>query len=89
MPYQFTPPVRDYRAGPPSDRLWGRVKNAAGLAVVLYDSGRVVTLDVAPSHSDDGVAAVWAGGRTYTLTDEQALTLSDAGYGRYLEEVYG
>jgi hypothetical protein len=83
--YQFTPPTTTYRAG--TDSLWGRVKNNRGLAVVLYDDGRVITSQDAPSSSDAGVSAVWPGGRTYLLTDEQADVLTEAGYSANLTEV--
>lgn len=85
MPYRFTPPTTTFRAG--TDSLWGRVKNARGRAVVLYDSGRVSVADEAPSQSESGVVSVWPGGRTYDVTDEQATILAEAGYGSFLSEV--
>lgn len=83
--YHFTPPTTTYRAG--TDRLWKRVRNDRGLAVVLYDDGRIATVSVAPSAEDDGVATVYPGGRTYTLTDAEAEPLIEAGYSPYLAVV--
>lgn len=83
--YHFTPPTTTYRAG--SDTLWGRIRNDRGRAVVIYDDGRIVTVDLPPSAGDDGVSAVYPGGRTYTLTDAEAAPLLEAGYTPYLEVV--
>lgn len=83
--YYFTPPTEQYRVG--TDSLWGRVKNDRGRAVVVYDDGRIVTVQMAPSHTDDGVVSVWPGGRTYEITDEFAAQLIDAGYSQNVEVV--
>ena len=83
--YHFTPPTTTYRAG--TDSLWKRVKNDRGLAVVLYDDGRVATVAEAPSSSEDGVTTVYPGGRTYTLTDAEAAPLIEAGYSPFMAVV--
>lgn len=77
--YRLTPPTATYKAGP-DGTFWGRVSNQTGLAVVIYDDGRVVTLQQAPSSGDEGVVKVWPGGRTYDITDTEAETLIEAGY---------
>jgi hypothetical protein len=83
--YHFTPPTTTYRAG--TDSLWGKVSNNRGLAVVLYDTGRIDTLSVAPSAGDDGITSVWPGGRTYTISDADAALLTAAGYSANLEVI--
>lgn len=84
--YRFTPPTTTYRVSR-DDLLWTRVKNDRGMAVVQYDDGRITAVTQAPSAGDAGVTAVWPGGRTYDITDAQATTLTEAGYGSYLQEI--
>ena len=85
MPYLLTPPTRRDSATHDGDSIWSRVKVDRGRCLRIHTDGTVTLTDVAVA--DDTVLRYWPGGRTYTISDADAATLTAAGYGSYLTAI--
>ena len=87
MPYTFiTPTYKVPMAAPGRDRLYSRFSIEAGFAVLLRTDGSYEqTTLIDPDRTD--VQKVYGGGRVHTVSDEEAASLTAAGYGPFLTRV--
>lgn len=81
--YWFTPPTRTEHRG--TDRLFGRVPIAQGVAIVKQDD--IYTQVEIPAADDFAdFQAIYLGGHVYLVDETIAAELTDAGYGSFLTE---
>ena len=86
MPYLLTPPtLKDAASHDDRDSIWSRVRVDRGRCLRIHTDGTVTVTDVA--YADDTVLRYWPGGRTYTISDEDAATLTAAGYASNLTAI--
>jgi hypothetical protein len=78
----LTPPTRDQ--GPVAlDPLFVRYKLARGVSLLV--TGATVTEYQYPSQTEiDAADFFYQGGMVHTISDAEATTLTDAGYGAYI-----
>ena len=83
MPFFTTPTVRV--RNPVGDRLWGRAYLERGVSVLRFGSSYQ---QISEPESDviDAADAVFIGGRTYAVSNEEADLLTAAGYGSWVTE---
>lgn len=82
----FNPPV-DLFQYPTGNRLMDRLRPKRGYTVYSTDNGATWRQSVFPYQGDligDEGTYWFLGGHTYTVTADQATSLTDAGYGAYI-----
>lgn len=79
MPH-FEPPtaLRPYPGV--RDRLFCRMKLAVGLTVLKSESGGYVTVEHPTNEQIDAAAIAYLGGHVYEVSDDEADSLTAAGY---------
>ena len=81
----FTPPVRTYNPRVNGDTPEWQMKPAIffaasnGIGVNVWWSTANVISETQPATTEE-VKKVWHGGRTHTITEDEAVTLRAAGY---------
>jgi hypothetical protein len=85
--FEFRPPkVQRRQALDHRDFLWSRVVRDEGVTVVKTTAGTYRQESVHNTNADD-IDVVYPGGHVILVDDEEAASLTTAGYGDHLTEV--